>query len=50
MKALAAGVAIFLIVPMTLLNPLGRDAFVGYYTGIIAMWAAVVLTARSARL
>ena len=28
MKALAAGVAILLIVPMTLLNPLGRDACV----------------------
>jgi hypothetical protein len=30
------------IVPMALLNPLGRSAFLGYYLGVLTMWFAVV--------
>lgn len=32
---------LLLVVPMTLLNPWGRAAFLGYYAGIFAMWLAV---------
>ena len=50
MKAFAGCAILLLVVPMALLNPLGRDAFLGYYAGVIAMWATVVLSgsARSA--
>jgi hypothetical protein len=33
-------IALFLVVPMMLLNPLGRPAFIGYYAGVLACWAA----------
>lgn len=38
MKRLAASFALLLIAPIALLNPLGREAFLGYYVGIFAMW------------
>ena len=47
MKTFAAGTMLFLVVPMAVLNPLGREAFLGYYTGVVAMWAAVVLAGRA---
>lgn len=31
------------VVPMALLNPLGRPAFLGYYLGVLTMWFAVVV-------
>jgi hypothetical protein len=33
---------LLLAVPMALLNPLGREAFLGYYAGVAAMWFVVV--------
>ena len=48
MRAFALFVVLFAVVPMTVLNPMGRDAFLGYYAGIIAAWAAYVLALRSA--
>ena len=46
MKTFAACTMLLLVVPMAVLNPLGREAFLGYYTGVVAMWAAVVLADR----
>jgi len=34
---------------MIVLNPLGREAFVGYYAGVVAMWAAVAFASGAAR-
>jgi hypothetical protein len=36
-------VLLFLIIPMAILNPMGRDAFLGYYAGVIATWAISVI-------
>ena len=38
MKRFIVGSALLLIVPVALLNPSGREAFLGYYVGILAMW------------
>ena len=38
MKRFVVCLALLLVVPMVLLNPLGREAFLGYYLGILAMW------------
>jgi hypothetical protein len=37
---------LLLVIPMIILNPLGRSAFLGYYTGVIATWAAYVIVLR----
>jgi hypothetical protein len=37
---------ILAVVPMTLLNPVGRPAFLGYYLGIVTMWLVVVAVGR----
>ena len=42
MKRLTVGVALLLVVPIALLNPLGREAFLGYYLGILALWLTFV--------
>ena len=34
------------VVPMSLLNPTGRPAFLGYYLGIVTMWFVVVAVGR----
>ena len=34
------------VVPMSLLNPMGRQAFLGYYLGILTMWLVVVAVGR----
>jgi hypothetical protein len=31
---------------MSLLNPMGRPAFLGYYLGIVTMWFVVVAVGR----
>jgi len=36
-------VLVMLVVPMSLLNPLGRPAFLGYYLGITTMWFVVMV-------
>jgi hypothetical protein len=40
------GVVLLLVAPMVILNPLGRSAFLDYYTGVIATWAAYVIALR----
>ena len=34
------GILLFLVIPMLVLNPLGRTAFIGYYVGVISTWLA----------
>lgn len=36
------GILLFLAIPMMVLNPLGRPAFIGYYVGVISIWLAYV--------
>ena len=48
MKAFALFIVLLLLIPMTLLNPMGRDAFLGYYAGVIATWAAYGIAYRAA--
>jgi hypothetical protein len=43
MKAFVLFVVLLLVIPTTILNPMGRDAFLGYYAGVIATWAAYVI-------
>jgi hypothetical protein len=43
---LLTGVVLLLVIPMIILNPLGRPAFVGYYMGVIATLAAYVIALR----
>ena len=43
MKRCLLLIALLLVVPMAILNPLGRPAFLGYYAGVIAAWAAYVI-------
>ena len=50
MKAFASLVVLLLIIPMAVLNPIGREAFLGYYAGVIAAWAAFVIACRSVQL
>lgn len=45
MKVLT-GILLLLVIPVIFLNPLGRPAFLGYYTGVIATWAAYVIALR----
>ena len=37
---------LLVVVPMVLLNPMGREAFLGYYAGVIAMWATFALAGQ----
>jgi len=50
MKTFASLVVLLLIIPMAVLNPMGREAFLGYYAGIIAGWAAFVVACRCGQL
>jgi hypothetical protein len=43
---LVTGIVLLLVIPMIFLNPLGRSAFLGYYTGVIATWVAYVIALR----
>ena len=38
---------VLLVVPMSLLNPLGRPAFLGYYLGIATMWCVVMVVGQA---
>ena len=40
------GVLVMLVVPMSLLNPFGRPAFLGYYLGITTMWFVVMVVGQ----
>ena len=43
---LVTGVVLLLVIPMIILNPLGRPAFLGYYTCVIATWGAYMIALR----
>jgi F0F1-type ATP synthase assembly protein I len=38
---------VLLVVPMSLLNPMGRPAFLGYYLGIATMWFVVMMVGQA---
>jgi hypothetical protein len=38
MKRFLVSALLLAVIPMVLLNPLGREAFLGYYVGVIAMF------------
>jgi hypothetical protein len=44
MKRFIACTILLAVVPMAFLNPAGRDAFLGYYLGVIATWLAFLLS------
>jgi len=44
-KLIGSGL-VLAVVPMALLNPLGRSAFLGYYLGVLTMWFAVVVASH----
>jgi hypothetical protein len=46
MKAFLLLLLLLLLAPMIILNPLGRPAFLGYYAGVIATWAAYAIVFR----
>jgi hypothetical protein len=50
MRKWIPGVILFLVVPMIVLNPLGRPAFLGYYLGVFSTWVAYVIGLRSKHL
>jgi hypothetical protein len=37
---------VLLVIPMSLLNPLGRPAFLGYYLGTATMWGVVMVVGQ----
>lgn len=41
MKAFLFFVCLLLVVPMSVLNPMGRPAFLGYYLGVLATLIAL---------
>ena len=45
MKFVASAI-VLAVVPMSILNPMGRPAFLGYYLGVLAMWLTFVIGAR----
>ena len=47
MKFMLMCVVLFLVIPMVALNPYGREAFLGYYAGVVATWAAYILALQS---
>jgi hypothetical protein len=49
MKQFFFATLLLAVIPMVLLNPLGREAFLGYYAGVIAMWFVVVCVGKSQR-
>jgi hypothetical protein len=40
------GTLVMLVVPMALLNPMGRPAFLGYYLGVVTMWVVVMVVGQ----
>jgi hypothetical protein len=48
MRKFVASAVVLAVLPMSVLNPIGRAAFLGYYLGVMAMWLLFVLAGRSA--
>lgn len=47
MRSFALFVVLLLAIPMLVLNPLGRGAFMGYYLGVVATWLAVMVASHA---
>jgi hypothetical protein len=47
MTSLISCVVLFLAIPMVALNPYGRQAFLGYYAGVVATWATYIVALHS---
>jgi hypothetical protein len=45
-KQFVISVLLLAVIPMLCLNPLGREAFLGYYLGVIATWFVFVCVGR----
>jgi hypothetical protein len=48
MTRLVASAIVLAVIPMSMLNPMGRPAFLGYYLGVITMWLLFVITGKAA--
>lgn len=48
MKRFLVCTLVLAAVPMSLLNPMGRPAFLGYYLGVITLWAVFVISGQLA--
>ena len=49
MKQFLVSTLLLAVIPMVVFNPLGREAFIGYYVGVIATWVMVVCVAELQR-
>jgi hypothetical protein len=45
-KQFVVSALLLAVIPMLCLNPLGREAFIGYYLGVVATWLVVVCVGR----
>ena len=46
MTRFVACVLVLAVVPMSMLNPMGREAFSGYYLGVVTMALAFAIAAK----
>ena len=46
MTRFVAYVIVLAVVPMSMLNPMGRPAFLGYYVGVVTMALAFAIAAK----
>jgi hypothetical protein len=46
---LLTGIVWMVGIPMIVLNPLGRPAFLGYYAGVLATWVAYAIAIRGGK-
>ena len=49
MKQFLVSALLLAVIPMVVLNPLGREAFIGYYVGVIALWFVFVCRGKLQR-
>ena len=50
MTRFLASAIVLAVIPMSMLNPLGRPAFLGYYLGVITMSLLFVIIGKGQRL
>ena len=48
MTRFMASAIVLAVVPMTMLNAMGRPGFLGYYLGVITMWLLFVIVGKRA--
>jgi hypothetical protein len=48
MTRFIASAIVLAVVPMTMLNEMGRPGFLGYYLGVITMWLLFVIVGKRA--